>query len=417
MQESLTLVWHEGVLGERLIDLARDYTDRTGIAVRGRLLPWSEWHSTIAAHFAAAGSEFDLVILDSQSMSEFASQGHVLLLNPYLEESARIQVRDFDPSSLKTYGEYPEGSGEFYALPINQDTMGLVYRKDLFEDEGERAGFRARYGYDLAPPETYSGLRDVAEFFTRPGQDLYGIALYGSEAYDGVTSAFNNVLWSFGGELWQPETRQAEGVINSTANVAALEFFKTLFDCSPPGGRDWYYEEVNEAVHTGRVAMAINWFYFFSAHADPKTSSFADRVGFALLPGQEAADGTLRRHHSVGGQGVSVSRYSPRREAAWAFLEWFMSNEVQWRWAHGGGQTSRVDILNHPDYASATPYNALFPTAMSRVKDYWHLVEYPQLLAAYQRHTHAVVAGEVTPREGLDHVAREHQAILDASRP
>ncbi len=76
-----------------------------------------------------------------------------------------------------------------------------MYRRDLFEDREQRAAFREKYGYELAVPITYEQLRDMAEFFTRPEQNLYGLATYGSEDYDGCTSAFNNILWSFGGSV------------------------------------------------------------------------------------------------------------------------------------------------------------------------------------------------------------------------
>lgn len=345
-------------------------------------------------------------------MSEFASGGHVALLNSYLEGSTKVKATDYDPVALRMYAEFPEGSGDLYALPINQDTMGLVYRKDLFEAPKEKTAFKAKYGYELAVPQTYDQLKNIAEFFTRPGQNLYDIALYGSRDYDAVTSAFNNVLWSFGGELWDPKTRKAEGIINSPSSVAALEYYKKLFNYSPPGSTGWYYDEVNNSVHSGRVAMAINWYYFFSAHNDPEINKFAGKMGFAPLPGRKGLDGKFHQYNSLGGQGISISKYSKHVDEAWKFLEWFMSNQNQWKWVQGGGQTGRVDILNSTDYANATPYNSIFPVSMSRVKDYWHLVEYPQLLGIYQKYVNLAVTDSMSPKEALDKVAEEHQAIL-----
>ncbi|HWP93693.1 MAG TPA: sugar ABC transporter substrate-binding protein [Thermodesulfobacteriota bacterium] len=409
----LRVVWHTGVLGDYLIQMSQDYTEQTGVVIHGELLPWAKWHDAIASDFAQEKGSYDLVVFDSQSMSEFASQGQVVLLNPYLEKSTKIKATDYSSRALQMYAEYPEGSTNIYALPINQDAMGLAYRKDLFEDPKEMAAFKARYGYELSVPETYDQLKDIAVFFTRPNQNLYGIAMYGSSDYDAVTSAFNNVLWSFGGELWNPETRRAVGVINSPASVAALEYYKGLFNYSPPGASEWYYDEVNEAVSKGMVAMAINWYYFFSAYSDPKINKFAEKIGFAPLPGEKGSDGKFRQYNSVGGQGISISKYSRNVDEAWKFLEWFMSDENQWKWVRGGGQTGRVDILNSPEYAKATPYNSIFPISMSRVKDYWHLVEYPQLLDIYQKYIHLAVTGSMSSKEALDKIAIEHQAILD----
>ena len=115
----------------------------------------------------------------------------------------------------------------------------------------------------------------------------------------------------------QVETRRAEGVINSQASVAALEYFKKLFDYAPPGATGWYYDEVNRAVDDGTVAMGINWYYFFNSCADPKVNKMADKVGFATLPGEKGLDGKFRQYNSAGGQGVSISKYSDNADEAW----------------------------------------------------------------------------------------------------
>ena len=184
-------------------------------------------------------------------MSEFASQGHVVRLNDLLKQSRKISAADFDLAALNRYAEYPESSGNIYALPINQDCMGLVYRRDLFDDPKEKAAFKGKYGYDLAAPATYDQLRDIAEFFTRPDQNLFGIGLYGSDDYDACTSAFLNLFWSFGAELWDPKTSKAEGYINSPHAKKALSFFKELFAYAPSGSQGAYVPEVNQGHKSG----------------------------------------------------------------------------------------------------------------------------------------------------------------------
>ena len=126
-----------------------------------------------------------------------------------------------------------------------------MYRRDLFDDPKEKAAFKGKYGYDLAAPATYDQLRDIAEFFTRPDQKSFGIALYGSEDYDARTSAFLNLFWSFGAELWDPKTSKAEGYINSPHAKKALSFFKELFAYAPSGSQGAYVPEVNQGHKSG----------------------------------------------------------------------------------------------------------------------------------------------------------------------
>ena len=334
-------------------------------------------------------------------------------LNDLLKQSHKISAADFDPLALKRYAEYPEGSGNIYALPVNQDCMDLVYRRDLFENPKERAAFRAKYGYDLAVPQTYDQLRDIAEFFTRPDQNVFGIGLYGSEDYDACTSAFLNLFWSFGAELWDPKTNNAEGNINSPQAKKALAFFKRLFAYAPPGSENAYVPELNKAIKAGQVALAIQWYYFFNELLTDTVPPA--RIGFATLPGEKDATAKLQRFVMVGGQGISISNYSNHKEEAWKFLEWFMSQPQQWKWVEGGGMTGVSAILKDPKFLEAAPPNKPFALSMSLSKDYWHLPAYPQLLQRFQHYVHQAIAGRLSPDQALDACAADQDGILQAS--
>ncbi len=88
----LVFVWHSGGLGEKFEEIAQQYTALTGVKVRADLVPYGpQWHDKIAAEFAAQGSGFDLAMFDSQSMSEFASGGHVVQLNDFIDQERADQ--------------------------------------------------------------------------------------------------------------------------------------------------------------------------------------------------------------------------------------------------------------------------------------------------------------------------------------
>jgi len=70
-----------------------------------------------------------------------------------------------------------------------------MYRRDLFEDPRERADFKAKFGRDLAFPEMWDELDQVAGFFHRPDKGLqgwgYGFAM--------VMSFISGVAWDLAG--------------------------------------------------------------------------------------------------------------------------------------------------------------------------------------------------------------------------
>ena len=52
-------------------------------------------------------------------------------------------------------------------MPAWANAEIVFYRKDLFDKPEEQKAFQAKYGYPLAPPQTWQQWRDIAKFFTR----------------------------------------------------------------------------------------------------------------------------------------------------------------------------------------------------------------------------------------------------------
>ena len=129
----------------------------------------------------------------------------------------------------------PGSSGKYWAIPLEGDAVGWAYRKDWFEDPKEKDAFKAKYGYDLGVPKTYKQLRDIAEFFYRPDEKRYGIAIYTDNSYDALAMGVENAIFSYGGELGDYATYKVDGIINSQGTVEALEVYKELYKFTPPG--------------------------------------------------------------------------------------------------------------------------------------------------------------------------------------
>ena len=93
-----------------------------------------------------------MVVGDSQWLGAGSTQGHYVDLTDFFNEHKLNDV--MAPATIKYYAEYPGGS-KYWAIPLEGDAVGWAYRKDWFEDPTEMANFKAKYGYDLAVPQTY----------------------------------------------------------------------------------------------------------------------------------------------------------------------------------------------------------------------------------------------------------------------
>jgi multiple sugar transport system substrate-binding protein len=269
--------------------------------------------------------------------------------------------------------------------------------------------FKAKYGYDLAVPTTWAQLRDIAEFFHRPDQNRHGVAIYTDNSYDGLVMGVENVIFSYGGELGDYGTYAVDGIINSEQNVKALELYRELYGFTPPGWAKAFFPENNQVITENLAAMSMNYFAFFPALVNEASNPNAKVTGFFATPAGPGGE----QFSALGGQGISVISYSQNQEEAFKFLEWFIKDETQKRWAELGGYTASAAVLESDEFLNATPYNKAFYETMFKVKDFWATPEYAELLIQMNQRIYPyITAGEGSAKEALDALSADWQATF-----
>jgi multiple sugar transport system substrate-binding protein len=402
LSQELTIFWAEWDPANYLQELVNEYEAETGVAVTVETTPWGDFQTKAFTEFNAQGSAYDLIVGDSQWLGAASTAGHYVDLTEFFEANKVGEI--MAPATVKYYAEYPSNSGKYWAIPAEGDAVGWSYRKDWFEDPAEMEAFKARYGYDLAVPADWKQLRDIAEFFHRPDQGRYGIAIYTDNSYDALAMGFENALFSFGGELGNPDTFEVEGYINSDKAVAALEAYRELYTFTPPGWSKAFFVEDNQAITENLAAISMNFFAFFPALLNETTNPNAAGTGFFANPAGPDGD----RFAALGGQGISIVSYSQNQEEAFKFLEWFIKDDVQKRWAELGGYTASAAVLESEEFRNATPYNEAFYQTMFVVKDFWAVPEYAELLIQMNQRLYPyIVGGEGTAKKALDALAAD----------
>ncbi|HWA20604.1 MAG TPA: extracellular solute-binding protein [Devosia sp.] len=400
LAQELTILWAEWDPANYLQELVNDYQKETGVTVRVETTPWPDFQTKAFTEFNAHGSAYDLVVGDSQWLGAGSTQGHYVELTDFVKEHNLTTA--MAPATMKYYSEYPGGSGHYWAVPLEGDALGWAYRKDLFEDPTEMANFKAKYGYDLAVPQTFAQLLDIAEFFTRPEQNLYGAAVYTQNSGDGVVMGVENSVFAYGGSFGDYANFKVTGEINGPNSVKALEDYRRLFTYNPPGWGNAFFAEVNTAIAQGQAAMGMNFFAFLPSLINEATNPYAKNMGFFANPKGPNGDD----YAALGGQGISVVSYSQNKDEAMKFLAWFVKPETQKRWAELGGYTCDAVLLASPEFRNATPYNEAFYQTMFKVRDFWALPEYAELLTeAADTFYPYVVDGQGTAQETLDSLA------------
>ncbi|RUW59996.1 ABC transporter substrate-binding protein [Mesorhizobium sp. M7A.F.Ca.US.008.03.1.1] len=406
-EKSLTIFWAEWDPANYLQELGNEYEKETGVKINVETTPWSDFQTKAFTEFNAHGDAYDLVVGDSQWLGAGSTGGHYVDLTDFFKKHDLGNV--MAPATVKYYAEYPGNSGKYWAIPLEGDAVGWSYRKDWFEDPKEKEAFKAKYGYDLDVPKDFKALRDIAEFFYRPDQKRYGIAIYTDNSYDAMAMGFENALFSYGGDLGDYSTYKVDGHINSEKAVAALDAYKELYKFTPPGWAKSFFVEDNQAITENLAAMSMNFFAFFPSLINEASNPNAKNTGFFANPPGPDGD----QFAALGGQGISVVSYSQKQDEAMKFLEWFIKDETQKKWAALGGYTCSAAVLKSPEFQSATPYNKAFYETMFKVKDFWAVPEYAELLQQLNQRVYPyMIGGSGTAKETLDALAGDWNATF-----
>ena len=407
--KELTIIWAQWDPANYLQQLVKEYKDVAGVDIKVLQEPWGTFGDRFGAEMAAKGTSFDLVVGDSQWLGQGAEQGHYVELTDVFD--SQLNGKGLAPATVTAYAEYPKGTGKYWAYPTEGDAPGWAYRKDLFEDPKEKEAFKAKYGYDLAVPDTWAQLKDIGEFFTRPDKNLYGLGIYTQKDYDAITMGYENVMFSWGADWGDYSTYKVDGVANTKEAVEALEFYKELYKLVPPGSSNDFFQEVNNKFTSGQIAMGMNYFAFMPALANKASNPLADKTGFFSNPKGPSG----KSFAALGGQGMSIVKFisAERQAAAMDFLKWFAKDETQQKWADLGGYTCNAKVLDSEQFLKATPYNQAFADSMKKVKDFWAVPVFGEMLKVTQENLHNyIVADKGTAKEALDDMAKKHEETL-----
>lgn len=319
---------------------AKTWEKRTG--GKAEVLPsdFSQLFVDYMASLTSAEPVYDVLLFPSAWAADFY---------PYLTEmpSELRDSEDFDDIHPIYRERLMTWDGKWIAATVDGDLFSGYYRKDLFEDPHNRADFRARYGYELFPPDTWCQYRDIAEFFNGRllggGGRMYGtaeaFARNGQQFWTLFSrgSAYTNNPDHPGAQFFDPDTMRAQ--INNPGWLRAVWEYKEILAFSPPNALDFGIVEARNAFLGGHTAMALDWGDTAQIAADPDHSKVSGKVGYFVLPGTRRVwngrlwqwDETDAVHKApflaFGGWIAGVPKNSRHPEAAWDYITWFSNPE------------------------------------------------------------------------------------------
>jgi multiple sugar transport system substrate-binding protein len=406
----------------------KDHFPKAGISIKIIEVPFEGVYEKEKTEFVAGSGAFDVVTFYPAYIGDFASNGYLEPLDEYMKKQPDSVWNPHQEDVLPPFRElYNKWGGKTYALTIDGDAHMLIYRKDLLADPSEKAAFKAKYGKDLRPPQTWDDWLQVGSFFTRKkGQKLAGKTLdrdfYGSAEFAkrGFSFAWFVDRWAASGELYFDDSMNPQ--INTPTAVKALQNFVDSLKNAPPDVRAYGYDELRDALLKGNVAMVVQWTDVPKKGADPSQSQVVGKLDYGRVPGLLINGAVVHRAMMPVGRVVAVAASSKNKLAAYwvaKHVAYDMSLEDV-STALTGLDVNRGVHFKHPEVYSDFKSKAEAAAYLDRVKE--ALADgYPEIFIpgaaqyedAMDLHVNKALAGQETSKQALDAVAKEWNAITD----
>ncbi len=355
-----------------------------GVTVNVQALPWTAAHSKLLTAYAG-NSLPDLSQVGNTWVSEMAAIGAI---SPTPAFAADLLTDQF-PAVLETN----RIGGQVVGTPWYVDTRLIYYRSDMLE----RAGFEA-------VPQTWDSWKTAMHAVKR-------VAPAGAFAVLLPVNEFEQLL-TFGLQGAEPllRDRDTRGNFSSASFIAALEFYKSLFDEGlAPVASSTQISNVWTEFERGWFS-----FYFsgpwtigeFKDRLKPETRWMTSGVPGPTGPGASAP----------GGSSLVVYRHSPHQEAAWKLVRFLSDPAVQARFnGITGNLPARESAWATPAVAD-DPYIAAFKGQLSRAKAVPKVPEWERIVTEMQIVAERMVRGEYPPRAAAAEIDRRADRLLEKRR-
>jgi multiple sugar transport system substrate-binding protein len=400
---------------EAMKKLVPEFEERTGITVEIEMYEASEAANKVMLDLNSQRGRYDFILQQHRNLGKFVTNGHVVPIETFMN-SAELRDPSFRPEEQLYQGLWKEISwyeGKAYGFPFTALTMYACYRSDLLTDPEEMEGFKAKYGYDLGHAQNWEQYRNIAEWFTRPEERLYGTALQGKR-HEALWYEWLNFLYSHGGDMLETTTGSECGpvIVNSPEAIAATEYYKSLMAFSPPDTLNYFWDDVMALMQQGAVAELIMWNdATYAVAVDESVSSVVGKMSFDFVPQGEGG-----KVAQVEGWTYLIPTASKNKEAAYLFIQWMMEYDQQLNQHLNGGATARPDVYADPE-VQKLPYAMASMASNEVAKPKPTIPQASEMTDILVRELSSYLAGEKSAKEALDQAAEEISALLGSCAP
>lgn len=402
--------------GTALTKLIPDWEKETGVKVKTEPLSTLEMAQKVNLELSSGEPEYDIIQYDGYIRKPVIENPGVMNLDPYLEKYP-FDFKGLVNTKAEFWGVADDGSHR--ALPFYWCNYVYVYRKDLLDNDKEKAAFKKKYGYDydveaITWDKSY---KDIAEFFTRDTNKDRKVDLWGTAEMFAPYAAGDTFMIRYL-NYWdndKPFLADAKAGTCTLDDKYTLAVFKDLAEIIKKKHiipeilqTDW--ASILGTFGSGRCVLAGQYAPTWMPLQSPKSEfkySGPDKVGFIPSPGTE---GKIRMSQDSGWISL-ITKNSKNPELAYLFILWAASEKIDRAMAMTTLHNPiRAATYKDAEVVKANPiFESMFryPEGFYTVPD--HLIyEEEQLIISNAMQ--ALANGDITPDKAVKKIVDEVNA-------
>jgi multiple sugar transport system substrate-binding protein len=360
------------------------------IKVEIEYVAYDALHDKITTAMASNPPAYDVFLVDDIWYAEFAKAGYVM------DATDRI-TKDMHDKIFPASWDITTVDGKTYGMPWLLDEKYFYYNEDMLK----QAGFDA-------PPKTWDEMMDQAKVIKEKGIAEFPV-VWSWGQYEAAICDWVTLLYGNGGSL---ADANGKATFNNEIGVKTLDWMVKSIDdgLTNPASVSYVEEDVRNVFSQGKAAFATNWLYMYDlVNLNKEQSQVTGKIKMGLMPafaGSGADSATIN-----GSMGFSVAATSPSKDAAWKYVEFLTSEDVQnrysahllpiWQTSYEGESLTKLQGYTPANATTVPMFNEQFPYAHVRPK----VAFYPEASKALQLALQEALTKQKTPQQALDDAA------------
>ncbi|EHB68153.1 MULTISPECIES: sugar ABC transporter substrate-binding protein [Paenibacillus] len=306
-----------------------EFEEKTGIQVDFQALTNEQLSQKMFVQMTVGSESPDVfMIRPLEELSLYESNDWLAPLESYAVSDPRYDFADFSGTALESVTV----EGKLLAVPLSTEQQILFYRKDLLEKQG------------IEVPQTLDELEEAVKQLHDPEHGVYGFVARGQRS--ALVTQLSSFIYSEGGNFLNED----QAALNTEEALKGMKRYVNLLrNYGPPDAINFSWPQSADLFAQGKAAFFTDASAIYSLLSQSGLNK--ENIGYAMFPAGDAG----RKPYSTTAWGIAMNANSPRKEAAWAFIEWASGREMVLQAQKIGNPGARSSLWRDEEGISGFP--------------------------------------------------------------